>query len=415
MRVVIYIHGGGLEVGARNQRFNSARRIHRLKMLRNDTVWINIGYSLGPLGFWHHTDENGQVHSNVALHEIILALKWVQDHIHQFGGDPENVTLVGYSGGAALAHLVHIILKDFHSYDFQFAPFIKLILMSGSALLFEPVFTEDALMRQAKIMSAAGCSDIACLQHLGPQQLAQAIVTAQVMCSPIIDNQLLFEKTELYLQSGHFFPGVTIMLTAAANECSPFCFINEKKVTEIGHGLWSELGHDHLVESIQAHYQPQFASPLHSVTKAMSDAVFIGPARRIAKLYRQHGIMVYEHEFDFVLDRLNSPILNSIATTLNRFTPCSYVEAFLSFQQLGTFHGLDQAVLFDTAISKKGRWTVASLCSKEQAEVILSPVLKFICTGEAPNSVPLRVHGPPVDRVNVRKMVAHLYCRPQDE
>lgn len=41
---------------------------------------------------------------NQGLKDIILALKWVQDNIENFGGDRNNVTIFGPSSGAAAAH-----------------------------------------------------------------------------------------------------------------------------------------------------------------------------------------------------------------------------------------------------------------------------------------------------------------------
>ncbi len=45
--------------------------------------------------------------------DMVEALKWVQTHIHKFGGDPNQVTIFGESaGGASIGHLVLSPLSD---------------------------------------------------------------------------------------------------------------------------------------------------------------------------------------------------------------------------------------------------------------------------------------------------------------
>lgn len=47
----------------------------------------------------------GSMKGNFALFDLQAAIQWVHSNIHRFGGDPERVTLMGHSHGAALAHL----------------------------------------------------------------------------------------------------------------------------------------------------------------------------------------------------------------------------------------------------------------------------------------------------------------------
>ena len=59
---------------------------------------MSINYRLGAFGFLN--GGGGKYQGNQGLKDQILALKWVQDHIEAFGGDPNQVTIFGESAGA---------------------------------------------------------------------------------------------------------------------------------------------------------------------------------------------------------------------------------------------------------------------------------------------------------------------------
>ena len=78
-------------------------------LLNNDVVLVAVNYRLGPLGFLATKD--GAATGNFGLKDQILALKWVQKNIAVFGGDPDNVTLMGEDSGAASA-TIHILSPE---------------------------------------------------------------------------------------------------------------------------------------------------------------------------------------------------------------------------------------------------------------------------------------------------------------
>lgn len=73
-------------------------------LLDKDVVLVTPNYRIGPLGFLSTGDEVAP--GNWALKDQILALKWVQDNIEYFGGDPGQVTIFGTSAGSACVHLL---------------------------------------------------------------------------------------------------------------------------------------------------------------------------------------------------------------------------------------------------------------------------------------------------------------------
>jgi len=91
----VWIHGGGYFGGSSNQPSYSASILASM----GDVIVVSMNYRLGPLGFLSLGDDSA--HGNYGLLDQQLALRWVQDHIAAFGGDPQRVTLFGQSAGGA--------------------------------------------------------------------------------------------------------------------------------------------------------------------------------------------------------------------------------------------------------------------------------------------------------------------------
>ncbi|XP_065361267.1 glutactin [Calliphora vicina] len=123
--VLVFVHGEMLFDG-------SAAEGQPDYFLENDIVLVTINYRLAPFGYL--STLTNDMPGNVALSDIQMALEWIQQYIRSFNGNPEQVTLMGQSGGATLIHALSLSGKAeglFH----------KLILQSGTAL--NPYFLDD--------------------------------------------------------------------------------------------------------------------------------------------------------------------------------------------------------------------------------------------------------------------------------
>lgn len=99
-------------------------RYNPLYLLEEDVVVVTLNYRLGMLGFLSYPE--GGIAGNCGLKDQALALKWVQENIHRFNGDPDNVTAFGESAGSACVNL--------HVYsDNSKKLFHKAILQSGTS------------------------------------------------------------------------------------------------------------------------------------------------------------------------------------------------------------------------------------------------------------------------------------------
>ncbi|KAJ8920377.1 hypothetical protein NQ315_005243 [Exocentrus adspersus] len=92
--VMVWIHAGGFSFG------NSSYALYGPDYLLEETiVFVSFNYRLGFFGFFSTGDS--ACPGNFGLKDQIMALKWVQENIIHFGGDPEKVTVAGGSAGAA--------------------------------------------------------------------------------------------------------------------------------------------------------------------------------------------------------------------------------------------------------------------------------------------------------------------------
>ncbi|XP_013190276.2 carboxylic ester hydrolase [Amyelois transitella] len=67
-------------------------------------IFVRCGFRIGPFGFLSMNDLAAP--GNCGLKDIVMALKWIQNNIIHFGGDPTNVTLFGSNSGGSLVHLM---------------------------------------------------------------------------------------------------------------------------------------------------------------------------------------------------------------------------------------------------------------------------------------------------------------------
>jgi para-nitrobenzyl esterase len=105
--VMVFVHGGGYIMGS------SATPIYDgVGLARRGCVYVSVNYRLGALGCLDLSSlstADVTLESNLFLRDLVSALRWVQQNIAAFGGDPDNVTVFGESAGAhAVATLLAV-------------------------------------------------------------------------------------------------------------------------------------------------------------------------------------------------------------------------------------------------------------------------------------------------------------------
>ncbi|XP_054720720.1 acetylcholinesterase-1-like [Uloborus diversus] len=97
--VMFWIYGGGYSSGSnRLDTYDGS-----VLAAKGDVIVVNINYRLGVFGFLSTPSEEAP--GNMGFYDILEALRWVKSNIQAFGGDPDNITLFGQSGGAMVSGL----------------------------------------------------------------------------------------------------------------------------------------------------------------------------------------------------------------------------------------------------------------------------------------------------------------------
>jgi len=116
--VYFYIHGGGNSIGTSAEKAYYGNAVSE----KSNLLYVSVNYRLGAMGWFLHPavtnmgsleDKSG----NFGTLDLVKALEWVRDNIEAFGGDPDNVTIAGESGGGfnVLSLLISPSAKDlFH-------------------------------------------------------------------------------------------------------------------------------------------------------------------------------------------------------------------------------------------------------------------------------------------------------------
>jgi len=98
--VMFYIHGGAYNNGSGSSPLYDGVRLCR----RGDVVVVTVNHRLNAFGYLYLARHGGEPFGdsgNAGQLDLVLALRWVRDNIAGFGGDPDNVTVFGQSGGGA--------------------------------------------------------------------------------------------------------------------------------------------------------------------------------------------------------------------------------------------------------------------------------------------------------------------------
>ncbi|KAI8940587.1 hypothetical protein NX059_001861 [Plenodomus lindquistii] len=130
--VLVFIHGGAFFLGSANRPYyNPANLVQHAQTRGTPVIFVAINYRLGSLGFWHSHQTGDLVPENNGLYDQDLAFEWLRKYIEGFGGDVNNVTVIGQSAGGE-----SISLKTMRK------PLFKRAIMFSGTPVTMPVMTQ---------------------------------------------------------------------------------------------------------------------------------------------------------------------------------------------------------------------------------------------------------------------------------
>uniref|UniRef100_A0A4W2HIY3 Neuroligin 4 X-linked n=1 Tax=Bos indicus x Bos taurus TaxID=30522 RepID=A0A4W2HIY3_BOBOX len=195
--VMVYIHGGSYMEGTGNMIDGSILASY------GNVIVITINYRLGILGFLSTGDQAAK--GNYGLLDQIQALRWIEENVGAFGGDPKRVTIFGSGAGASCVSL--LTLSHYSEGLFQ-----KAIIQSGTALSSWAVNYQPA--KYTRILAdKVGCNMldttdmVECLRNKNYRELIQQTITPatyHISFGPVIDGDVIPDDPQILMEQGEF-------------------------------------------------------------------------------------------------------------------------------------------------------------------------------------------------------------------
>lgn len=289
--VMVWIHGGSYVCdGTANPRNWGDRFVKA----HPGVVFVSINYRLGLLGFLDLSSlPDGKAYArsgNLGLLDQVEALRWVKRNIAAFGGDPDNVTIMGHSAGAGSVALLASI-------DEAQGLFRRAIMQSGSV-----AFTssrDDCQRLTQRVLDATGAKTVADLQALTLDEIiALNDKVGEFYRFPERDGQLIPEDP--YSRFDGFNAGIDMLIGSTADEARYWVdAMGGEEDFDKATWLWSRyitLSLDSAQRKSASDFLDvagEYADDSWAVCEFLNDLMFRGPAIEMAQRHAASGGRTY--------------------------------------------------------------------------------------------------------------------------
>ncbi|MBR3001181.1 MAG: carboxylesterase family protein [Oscillospiraceae bacterium] len=194
--VILFFHGGGFNSGS-----NAEEPFRGYELAKRGVITVFANYRVGVLGYFCHEEIRKKYHrnGNFGLDDQLQAIRWVKDHIGEFGGDPDNITIMGQSAGA--------ISVQYHCLNHgNEGLFRKAAMMSGGGMFPKfalPKRAEETYGYWQELMECVGCADFekfrsADIQviHDAYEEIRKRRKDSIYNMMPVVDGFLLKDSVE---------------------------------------------------------------------------------------------------------------------------------------------------------------------------------------------------------------------------
>uniref|UniRef100_A0A8C1GPD3 Neuroligin 2b n=1 Tax=Cyprinus carpio TaxID=7962 RepID=A0A8C1GPD3_CYPCA len=191
--VMLFIHGGSYMEGTGNMFDASVLAAY------GNVIVVTMNYRLGVLGFLSTGDQFAK--GNYGLLDQIQALRWLNENIGHFGGDPERITIFGSGAGASC---VNLLILSHHSEGL----FQRAIAQSGSAISswsvnYRPLMYTKILAKKVGCSYSDTADLVDCLRRKSFRELVdQDIQPARyhIAFGPVVDGDVVPDDPEILMQ-----------------------------------------------------------------------------------------------------------------------------------------------------------------------------------------------------------------------
>ena len=299
--VMVWIHGGSF-VG--NGSVNPRDWGDRFVEAHPEVVFVSINYRLGLLGFLDLSSlPDGKDYSrsgNLGILDQVEALRWIKRNIAAFGGDPNNVTILGHSAGAGSVSLLTSI-------DEAQGLFRRAIMQSGSVALTSS--SEDCQRLTKRVLDATGAKTAADLVALSQDEIiALNDKVGKFFRFPERDGNLIPE--DLYSRFDGFNAGIDMLIGTTSDETSYWVdAMGGEEDFDTSTSLWYRYISMSL-DSAQRASASRFLDVVPEdkpwpAAELLNDLMFRGPAIEMAQRHAAAGGKTYMY---YWTKPLNDPI-----------------------------------------------------------------------------------------------------------
>ena len=363
--VMVWIHGGGFTGGSGSGPGSAGDAF-----AKQGVILTTINYRLGRLGHFAHpalSKENPEeFKGSYAYMDQIAALKWIKDNIASFGGDPNNVTIFGFSAGGVSVHSLLTIpsAKGLFQKAIGESSGGRDGVLTGRPISkdnADPLYTVSAetiginFARKHKIQST-DASALAKLRSLSVEQIVDGGQEAdsaglRIYSGPILDGKLVTETAESAYKAGRE-PNVPLIIGNCSAEIGGPFVSNAKTKEE----LFASFGE--FEAEAKSAYDPEGNKSFDEViTKFNTDWVWGEPARFTARAFVAKRAPSYIYQFGYV-----PPAMRERA-------------------RFGAGHGSEVSFVFNTLNARWGNPGEATAEEKELARIMNSYWANFAKTG----------------------------------
>ncbi|CAG2108782.1 unnamed protein product [Medioppia subpectinata] len=206
--IMFWIYGGALSFGSIDH-YNGG------PLAAHDVVFVAPNYRLGLFGFLYGDREDAP--GNVGFYDQLLALKWVRENIHLFGGDRDQITIFGESAGSwsVSAHILSPLSKGL----------FKRAIMSSGAHMYnkdrDVISKDEAITEGKRIAKELGWSeDMHWIQYLRTVEAKDLVEKARGMTFPVLETEFLPLSAQKAFHNNNLYFDIDLMAGINSTEGS---------------------------------------------------------------------------------------------------------------------------------------------------------------------------------------------------